>query len=172
MELLIPGLILVALMVYASTRIKKTAAQAFEPETIETDEFVIEKPEGFLHVINGDPKYAFEAYSKEYGSAGAEEVRQGTARLHLLSSENAGHDLADFLGPSSVRLRDESEVVNGIKYRITETKRTEKGVELSIVSKSAEHDGRVYIFETARLAETTPEFARKIETMLHSFTLK
>ena len=32
MELLIPGLILVALMVYASTKIKKAAAAAFEPE--------------------------------------------------------------------------------------------------------------------------------------------
>lgn len=67
MELLIPGLILVALMVWASTKIKRDAAAAFEPETIETDEFVIRKPDGFLHVVNDDSGLAFRAYSKEYG---------------------------------------------------------------------------------------------------------
>ena len=56
-------------MVWASTRIKKTAAAAFEAETVETDDFVIKKSDGFLNVINGDPKYAFEAYSKEIGRA-------------------------------------------------------------------------------------------------------
>src|SRR5687767_13144691 len=66
MEILIPGLILVALMVYASTKIKKRAAEAFEPETIETDAYSLRKPEGFLHVIDS-PVHDFEAYSKESG---------------------------------------------------------------------------------------------------------
>jgi hypothetical protein len=170
MELLIPGLILVALMVYASTRIKRMAAEAFEAETIETDEYTINKPEGFLTVINGDPKYAFESYSKEYGGAGAEEIRQGTAKLHI--RDRIGHDdaIKELLGPDAVKLSDESEIVGGIKYRIIETKRSEKGVELRIQYKTAERSGMVYIFETARLSETTPEFARKIEAMLNSFS--
>ena len=67
MELLIPGLLLVALMVYASTRIKRTAAEAFEPETIETDVFVLEKPEEFLNVINHDLALELQAYSREFG---------------------------------------------------------------------------------------------------------
>src|SRR5713226_4104201 len=83
MELLIPGLILVALMVYASTRIKKTAAVAFEPETIETDDFIIQKPDGFLNKINRDVQFEFEAYSKEFGGPGAEDFRQGTAHLRV-----------------------------------------------------------------------------------------
>src|SRR5687767_8261126 len=53
MELLIPGLILVALMVYASTRIKRTAAAAFDRETVDTEDFIIQKPEGFLHNLHG-----------------------------------------------------------------------------------------------------------------------
>ena len=65
MELLIPGLILVALMVWASTRIKKTAAAAFDAETIETAEYSIRKPEGFLHVL-GDTKHELTAYSREF----------------------------------------------------------------------------------------------------------
>jgi hypothetical protein len=172
MELLIPGLILVALMVYASTRIKKTAARAFEPETIETDEYVIEKPDGFLHVINGDPQFAFEAYSKEYGGAGAEEIRQGTAKLHVRSGAKVGDVLRELLGPGAAKPEGLSEVINGIKYRITDTKRAEKGRDLCIQYKSAERSGKAYVFETVRLAETTPEFARKIEAMLNSFELK
>src|SRR5215218_1576466 len=97
MELLIPGLILVALMVYASTRIKKTAAEAFEPETVESDEFIIQKPEGFLNVIGGDPAYAFEAYSKEYGGEGAQEFRQGTATVTVYPNSSVNEIAANFL---------------------------------------------------------------------------
>ena len=67
MELLIPGLILVALMVWASTRIKKNAAAAFDAEVIETESFSIRKPEGFLHVLNDDSGLAFRSYSKDFG---------------------------------------------------------------------------------------------------------
>src|SRR5437867_2652270 len=79
MELLIPGLILVALMVYASTRIKRSAARAFEAEQIAGDGFTLVKPDGFLHRINDDSEYAFEAYSKEFGSGAADDVRAATA---------------------------------------------------------------------------------------------
>ncbi len=64
MELLIPGLILVALMKgCASTRIKKIPAEALNPRPSKLR--CHPKPEGFLHNLNGDPeKYIFEAYSK------------------------------------------------------------------------------------------------------------
>jgi hypothetical protein len=55
MEILIAGVILVAFMAYASTRIKRSAAKAFEAETVETDQFVIQKPDGFLNVIKRRP---------------------------------------------------------------------------------------------------------------------
>ena len=71
--LIILGLILVALMVWASTKIKKTAADAFEPEFIETDAYSLQKPEGFLHVI-GDETHEFMAYSKDFGK-GDESLR-------------------------------------------------------------------------------------------------
>lgn len=145
---------------------------AFEPEVIETDEYVINKPEGFLHVINGDPKYAFEAYSKEYGGAGAEDIRQGTVKLYIRRGERADNALSEMLGTTGKKLKGETEVVNGVKYRITETKRTEKGRDLCIQYKSADRNGKAFIFETARLAETSPEFERKLEAMLNSFELK
>lgn len=105
MELLIPGLILVALMVWASTKIKRNAAAAFEPETIETDEFVIQKPDGFLHVVNDDSGLAFRAYSKDYGRNELNGDRQATievavhrdSELKTVSAnlESDGDSLAD-----------------------------------------------------------------------------
>ena len=82
MELLIPGLILVALMVWASTKIKKQAADAFEEEVIETERYSLRKPEGFLHVI-GDPDHELMAYSKDYGTGDKIGVRRATIELDV-----------------------------------------------------------------------------------------
>lgn len=67
MEILIIGGVLVALMVLVSTKIKKSAAQAFESEIIETENFRLVKPAGFVHPLREVSDYAFEAYSKEFG---------------------------------------------------------------------------------------------------------
>jgi hypothetical protein len=88
MELLIPGLILVALMVWASTRIKRNAAAAFDAETVETGEFAIAKPEGFLHVLNDDSGLAFRAYSKEFGKSGDQDIRQATIEIEVHKTDD------------------------------------------------------------------------------------
>lgn len=88
MELLIPGLILVGLMIWASTRIKKSAAAAFDAETVDTDQFVIRKPEGFLHVLNDDTGLAFRAYSKEFGKVGNKDVRRATIEIEKHADTN------------------------------------------------------------------------------------
>lgn len=172
MELLILGLILVAVMVYASTRIKKTAATAFEPETIETDDFVIQKPDGFLNKLNGDLQFAFEAYSKEFGGPGAENFRQGTAHLKIYEGISIDQAVAN-LSKSGVEITgDISEVVNEIRYRVIEAGRTEKGVELRVFYKIAERNAKTYEFEITALAETSSEFMRKVEIMLAGFEVK
>ena len=81
MELLIPGLVLVAIMVWASTRIKRNAAAAFDAERVETDDFVLEKPEGFLHVLNDNTGLLFRAYSKDFGTVGRSDIRQATIEV-------------------------------------------------------------------------------------------
>lgn len=172
MELLIPGLILVALMVYASTRIKKSAAAAFEPETIETEDFVIQKPDGFLNVIGGDLKHAFEAYSKEFGGEGADEFRQGRANLTIHDGGVVDSAIAAIRASGDEIVEDLTEVIGSKRYRIIEVKRVEKGVELCVFYKIAEKEARIYELEVVRLAETTDEFARKIDVMIDSFELK
>jgi hypothetical protein len=88
MELLIPGLIIVAIMVWASTRIKRNAAAAFEEESVETEEFSIRKPDGFLHVLNDDSGLAFRSYSKEFGKVGDREVRKATIEIEKHPATN------------------------------------------------------------------------------------
>src|SRR5687768_214257 len=89
MELLIPGLILVALMVYVSTRIKKSAARAYEVETVDTPEFHIEKPDGMLNPLNDQSPYAFEAYSRDFGRDGNGNIRQLAADLCVIENASA-----------------------------------------------------------------------------------
>lgn len=172
MELLIPGLILVALMVYASTRIKKTAAAAFEAETVETDDFIIQKPEGLLTVLNGDERYAFESYSKEFGGEGAENFRKATAYLRIIDSASIDQAVADLRDPDDEPVSDISEVIGDHRYRVIEIKRVVSGIEFRVFYKLAAKAGKVYEFQVTVISETTDEFMRNIETMLNGFEVK
>ncbi len=172
MELLIPGLILVALMVYASTRIKKIAASAFEPETIETDDFVIKKSEGFLNVIGGDPQYAFEAYSKDFGTEAAEKFRQATVKLRTYDGKTTDEAIADLQNGGTEIVSDIGEVIGDQKYRVIEARRIEKDVEFRIFYKITENNGRLYELEIMTLSETTEAFMSNIEAMLNSVEIK
>ena len=171
LAILIPGLIIVALMVWASTRIKRLAAAAFEPETIETGDFVIQKPDGFLNNLNGDPKYTFTAYSKEFG-ADATDIRQG--RVQLTVTDDAGIDqiITGFSDGGDEIVDDVTDVIGPTRYRLIEAKRDENGHELCVTYKIAEKNSRAFTLETIRLAETSDEFTRKIETFANSFELK
>ncbi len=162
MEILIPGLILVALMVYASTRIKRTAAQAFEEETVETNEFSVFKPEGFLNVLNGDPKYLFEAYTKEFGVESSGDIRRATAHITVMDKR-----------PPDAELTEEGrEVLNDVHYRRASGTRTNKGVDLRVDVKEAEKQpDRIYRLEVVSL-EDGGELRNKIERMLDSFEIK
>lgn len=171
MELLIPGLILVALMVYASTRIKKTAAQAFEPESIDNDRFEIEKPEGFLSVINGDPELEFEAYSREFGGEGAENVKQARVEIRILENSDLTAAAAKIKEAVKV-VSDVSEIIGERKYRLIEVENTEKGVGMLEFYKLAASGSSVCQLKVIALEETNVDIARKIETIIASFTVK
>ena len=168
MELLIPGLLLVAFMVWASTRIKKIAASAFDPETIETDEFVIQKPEGFLHNLNGDPKYIFEAYSKEYSKAN-DKLRVGTATITRI--ENGSVDaIADKLVQGSHVFDNETEKIGEHRHRLLGLNREIDGVKAEMSYKLAEKNGNVYKLEITALEES--EGGQWVEIFFDSFRVK
>jgi hypothetical protein len=154
-------------MVYTSTRIKRAAAEAFDAETVETDDLIIEKPDGFLNVIGGDPKYLFEAYSKDFGGH-AKNLRMIRANVTVRPG-TAKQAAADVNGDV---VSDISEVIAERRYRVIETKRTENDIDYVTFHKIAEKEGRVFRFEIDVLAESDTELLRKADAMLASFELK
>lgn len=108
-DILIFGLILVALMVYASTKIKKVAAKAYAPETVETDDFRITKPEGFLSVISPADGRAFHAYSREFGEAEAAGIRRTEATIRIIENAAASDVAADLKASAPTVIRESSD---------------------------------------------------------------
>jgi hypothetical protein len=166
MELLIPGLILVALMVYASTKIKKRAAEAFEPETIETERYTLQKPAGFLHVIDS-PRHDFEAYSKEYSDD--DSSRRATIEVDLLRDTDL-KSVRESIRNASAKfdLTEETENVWRIE---TEVAANENGIKVfyKLVDSRA---GSIYRMRFAVVAKHEDEYLDRIEETLDSFTLK
>lgn len=88
MEIFIVGLVLVAVMVFVSTKIKASAAAAFEPEFVEKDAFTLTKPRGFMTPVESKNGFAFEAYSREYGEKKMRNTRQAEAFLNVSDTLN------------------------------------------------------------------------------------
>jgi hypothetical protein len=148
MEILILGVILVALMAYVSTHIKKSAARAFEREVVETEDFRLVKPEGFLSPVNENSVCAFEAYSKDFGTDDAEEYRQARAVVRVHQT-----------GATDENLPAEGE-------------KTEKGVTIQTFHKLLRNDEKSYELEISVLKENREQYLDKINEMLSSFSLK
>ncbi len=172
MELLIPGLILVALMIWASTRIKKNAAAAFAAETVETDEFVVEKPEGFLHVLNDESGLAFRSYSKEFGTVGKKEVRQATFEIEAhrdTSIEEVRNEIAE----SSESVESEQPYLDGgEKATVLTTKMIEDGAEFEVLTKLVSRGNDVYEARASVLSDHREENLGKMETAVERLRVK
>lgn len=166
MEILIIGALLVALMAYASTKIKKRAAEAFEPELIETDRFSLRKPEGFLHVI-GTEDHDFEAYSKEFGE-GDFRQRRGKIELDIFR----GIDLAGVRDS----VRDASngyEIVSQSDGECrVETDELANETPLKAFYRIVAVGGDVYRLRFAALSKHADDYSRTIDETLESFTIK
>ncbi len=168
MEILIPGLILVAFMVYFSTRLKKKTAAAFERETIETDEFLIVKPDGFLNRIGFDSGYEIDAYSKEFGIG-----HEANGRKALITLTK--HDDLSM-----------TEVAQNARSQMSSIFNTQESDEMTTVSGMIEIDGLDYnvehkIFSTRRgmfdlkmcvLPQYEAEFGDAFTEIAESFEIK
>lgn len=162
MEILIPGLLLVAFMVYASTRIKRTAAEAFESETIAGDDFVIQKPEGMLTVLNGRPELLFESYSKEYGKGDAGEIRQIRAELRRHETPETG-----------TRSDETVEVLDGVKYMTSTEQASEKGMPITIKRRAATTSSNSELVLEVKLLDEADEAHQSIASdLMNGFIVK
>lgn len=170
MEILIPGLILVALMVYASTKIKKASAQALEAEQVETPDYVISKPAGFINVISPDDGLLFHAYTKEFAED-APAFRRAEATIRVFDNSDA-RDLYGELKRSADRVVYEKDGENdsdGSKLSIdilVDDIRVERS--LKLLQKGAS----VYRFCFDTPAECRDQYDSAKREMIESFHLK
>ena len=162
-EILIIGLIIVALMVYTSTKIKKSAARAFEEERIETSSFSIIKPEGFIHPLNHENGAAFEAYSKEFGKNENENTRRAWIKVQVTDDDLGLVKKAIKAAATSVAEDPEADVM--------EIERTEGGVAVNAFYKFERAGDRLYELQAVVLREHKDDYLRKIQRAFESFKL-
>lgn len=172
MELLIPGLILVGLMVYLSTRIKRSAAQAFEPEEIETDEFSISKPEGFLHPLNTDSGLAFEAFTKEFGEEDARKLRQAWAELEVHEGGDPARIRADIKKAAENVLSEETIREGGREVYLIDAERLENGVPVTTLYKISGNGSKVYEMRISVVDDFKENYLQNSEELRAGFRLK
>ena len=146
--IVIIGVLIVALMVYTSTKIKKSAREAFEPEKFENDEFMLMKPDGFIIPFNRNSPYPFEAYSKDFGDDEAAKLNQCWAVVNIK--------------------------IGFQKSSSTKSEKNEKDVLIHVFTKRLGNKAakKTYELEISVLDDYREAFAEKIETMLSSFALK
>jgi hypothetical protein len=70
--------IFIGVLMLIKTFVKKAANEAFEEELVETDEFTLTKPEGYLTPVDKQ----FEAYSRDWSEGG--NFRKSWAKLNIL----------------------------------------------------------------------------------------
>ncbi|HBR56243.1 MAG TPA: hypothetical protein DEA22_02030 [Blastocatellia bacterium] len=169
MELLIPGLLLVALMVYLSTKIKKKAAKAYEREMFVGKGFSVIKPEGFISPTDIG-ELAFAAYSKEFGSDECENLRRVSAEARIFYGETLEDVVHQRLGTSSKT--GEAKPFDN-KVRIIEREEEAEGCAYSAIYKFIEGEKTAtYELAIKFLPDQKDEFLQKINEMLDTFILE
>jgi len=170
MEILIIGGIIVALMVYASTKIKRSAAAAFEEETIETNEFSLVKPEGFLSPVENEDYLAFYAFSKEFGEEGkAEKSRQSLIKLKILAGRSVTEIVKDIKKSFDKTLSEEKTDENTL---LLKGEKSEKDVSQLFYHKIVAADERVFDLEMSVLTDYQEKYEAKAEKLLETFRVK
>lgn len=168
MEILIIGIAIVALMAYVSTRIKKSAADAYLRETIDAPEFALVKPEGFLNPIDAKEGLAFYAYSKDYGIENTAKFRQSEIKLRVYEIDNFREIIvnAKKLADKVLSEKNEGDVF------LLKTENTEGKVLLEKQHKFISKNGKVYELEIKTLQETREAYTQRIAETFDSFTVK
>jgi hypothetical protein len=156
-------------MVWASTKIKRKAADAFKEEHIEGDGFALDKPDGFLSRSHMDDEHLFNAYSKDYGTGAAADIRAATAVVYV--SDESLNEAAS-LEQSRLEKSDRSErfELAGNHCIIVTGQLVRDGHEFNVSLKFLECGGYTRVLKIETLADAGDELSRKIEKLLLSFS--
>jgi hypothetical protein len=156
-------------MVWASTKIKRKAADAFKEEHIEGDGFALDKPDGFLSRSHMDDEHLFNAYSKDYGTGAAADIRAATAVVYV--SDESLNEAAS-LEQSRLEKSDRSErfELAGNHCIIVTGQLVRDGHVFNVSEKFLECGGYTRVLKIETLADAGDELSRKIEKLLLSFS--
>ena len=175
MEILIVGGILVALMAYVSTRIKKSAASAYESETIESEKFSLVKPEGFISPVGNASAFAFEAFSKDFGETDeTEKLRRAQANLRIAAGENfavycerAKQTFDEILSAETLGAAQ-----FGRKICLLKGENQEDGVRTIEYRKIIAGDTGIFDLRAIVLSDDYDVYGERIEKLMESFSVK
>lgn len=174
MEILIIGGIFVALMAYASTRIKKSAAQAFEREEIETDEFYIVKPENFINPVSDNPAEPFVAHTKDFGADAAEKLRRVSVKVFAESGGDFEQKRRHYAERDERLIAEETGDFEGGRVCYQKTESADGGVRIENTYKIIESRRRrkVFLLRIAVVAEYADDYAAAVDEIMRSLTIK
>ncbi len=163
-------------MVIVSTKIKKSAREAFKPETIETDEFTVKKPEGFLHPLRDKPEFPYEAYSKTYGEKTTRNIWQARTRLQIFEDTTLKRIFEEIEQrnetiDSKKKLDNVQQGQNGL---IIQSQKTEDEVDYKILRKiiEVETSCKIYELKTTILELYADEYTESVCETMRSFIVK
>jgi len=172
MEILIPGLLLVGFMIWASTRIKRNAAKAFEREEVDTPEFSLVKPGGFLAPVDPADGTLFSAYSKDFGRDDAGRVRQAAFEVRRFDNANLEDICERAKLDSSNLIEEQFGVINGSICANIVVASSVGDVPVMIYHKIAAGRDAVFQLSATVLPDHKEDYLRRIDELLASFTLK
>jgi len=171
MEILIIGFIIVALMAYASTKIKKAAREAYEAETVVTEEYSIKKAAGYIIPVAERNVSDLEILSKDYGKDECGKFRQAMLKLSI----DKGVELASVRKKLRTELAsvDIDELIKDTqKITLTMTGESEQeGCPTRVFIKYFVRGGKIYKFKAVVLEENIDDHLENIESMLESILI-
>ncbi len=176
MEILILGLLLVAAMVIVSMKIKRAAARAYEPETIEKEDFKIEKPAGFLYPLNSDSEFLFEAYSKQYGDKGTRNIWRARSRLRVSEGLNVRKIIGGLESHNETVISEKvlDDLPDWQVGSIVRSEKTEEEVKFKVFRKilGNKRSNKTYELRTTILCPFESELTETACELMNGFTLK
>lgn len=157
-----------ALMVYVSTRIKKSAAAAFAREDITTKTFSFTKPEGFICVSERLSPEACFIHSPGFGETeAAESAYQAEGRLsrHSRPFDDVKSESVAEGGFAVEDVRSNDCIVRGVI--------SDNGVDFKIFRRLIQGaDGKTWDFNVKVLTGNLDEYQAKADEIVSSFRIR
>src|SRR5690606_23082952 len=165
------GLIIVALMAYTSTKIKKAAREAFETETVSGDGYSITKSEGYMVPAREDNSpIEFEIVSKEFGGGECSKRRRVSLTLSISSGVLAG--VRKEFRRQLTEITEDELVKDSQKTTLALTGGRElESCPVRIFRRGFDRGGKIYRFEAVATLEDIEDNEENIKAMLDSILI-